>query len=115
MNDAVDAAGVLLREKAFGRLDEKIHIQANRADGEQQDEELVAKNPAQREIIGAEKTIKGVFGKTVDPVVFARFMAEEAGAHHGRGRKRNEKRDTDGHAENNGKLAEETPNDAAHH
>ncbi len=90
---------VLLREEAFGRLVEEIAIQANRADGDQQDQELVAKHPLQGEIVRPEKTVKSVFGKTVDPVVFARFVAEEPGAHHGRGRERNEKRDADGHAE----------------
>ena len=70
------------------------------------DEELMAKNPAQREIVGPEKTVEGVFGKTVNPVVFARFVAEETGAHHRGGSKRNEKRDGDGHAENDSKLAE---------
>src|SRR5260370_14319678 len=111
----IDAASVLLREEAVGRLVEEIAIQANRADGDQQDQELVAKHPLQGEIVRPEKAVKGVFGKTVDAVVFARFMAEEAGAHHGRGRKRNEKRDANGHAENDGKLAEKTAHDAAHH
>ena len=75
----------------------------------------MAKNPAQREIVRTEKTVKGVFGKTVEPVVFARFVAKEACAHHGRGGERNEKRDSDSHAEHDSKLAEKTANDAAHH
>ena len=115
LDAAVDSAGVLLREEAFGSLVEEVTIQANRADRDQQDQELVAKHPAQGEIVSPEKTVKGVFGKTVDPVVFACFVAEEARAHHGRGSERNEKRDRDSHAENDSKLAEKTAHDAAHH
>src|SRR4029077_8763852 len=74
---AIDAPGVLLREETFGRLVKEVGIQANRADGDQQDQELVAKHPLQGEIVRPEKTVKSVFGKTVNSVVFARFMAEE--------------------------------------
>src|ERR1700704_5777985 len=74
----------------------------------------MAKDPAQREIISAEKTIKRIFGEAVDPVVLTGLAAEKMGAHHGRGRERNQKRDTDGHAENNSELAEKPTNDPAH-
>src|ERR1041385_6010457 len=43
------------------------------------------------------------------------FMFQEAGAHHGRGGERNEKRNANGHAEDYGKFAEEAADDSAHH
>ena len=43
------------------------------------------------------------------------LVLEEAGAHHGRGGKRNEQRNAYRHAEDYGKFAEEAADDAAHH
>ncbi len=91
-NDAaIDAPGILLREESFGRFIEKVAIQANRADGDQQNQELVPQHPLQREIVDPEEPVKSVFGKPVEDVVLPGLVAEEAGAHHGRGSKRNKK------------------------
>ena len=49
LDEAADAPGVLLREKSLGNDREQIDVEADRADGEQQDQELVAQHPAQRE------------------------------------------------------------------
>src|SRR3981081_2169317 len=95
LDQTVDAAGVLLREEALGRPDKQINVQADRAEGDKQDEELVTKNPAEGNIVGAQQTIERVLGKSIETIVPAGFVAKEAGAHHGRGGKRNEKRNAD--------------------
>ena len=91
LDEPGEAAGVLLREESLGRLDKEIHVQTNRAEGDQQDEELVAKHPAKRYIVGAQQTIERVLGETIEPIVPAGFVAQEACAHHRRGGERNQK------------------------
>src|SRR5216683_3471020 len=46
LNHPAEPAGVLLREKALGSLDKEIDVEANGAEGEQQNEKLMVENPA---------------------------------------------------------------------
>ena len=61
LNQAGKAACVLLREEALGSLIEEITVEHNRAESEQQNQKLMAKNPAQGNIVSSQKTIEGVF------------------------------------------------------
>ena len=74
----------------------------------------MTKNPAQRNIVSAQQTIESVLGKSIQTIVPAGFVAKEARAHHGGGRERNQKRDANGHAENDREFAEKPPDDSAH-
>ena len=114
LDQTIDAAGVLLREETLRRFDKQINVQADRAEGDQQDEKLVAKNPAKGNIVGAQHTVESVFGKSIETIVIAGFAAEKSRAHHGGGGERDEQRHSDGYAENNGKFAEQAPDDSAH-
>jgi hypothetical protein len=71
LNLAVEAAGVLLGEKALGSDDEKIDVEADSADGDEQDQELVAQNPLQTDIVSAQQAIEGVLGEAIGAAVFA--------------------------------------------
>src|SRR5712692_8353540 len=114
LDEAGDAAGVLLREEALRSPHKEINIQAHGAQGEQQDQKLMTENPVQRNVVNPEDTIESILGKTVETIVPAGFVAEEAGAHHGRGGEGNKKRNTDGDAQHDGEFAEEAADDAAH-
>ena len=46
LDEPIEAAGILLREEALRSIHKEIHIQANRAEGDQENEELMAENPA---------------------------------------------------------------------
>src|SRR6266487_5406212 len=114
LDEAGDAAGVLLREEALRSPYKEINVQAHGAQGEQQDQKLMAENPVQRNVVNPEDTIESIFGKTVETIVPAGFGAEEAGAHHGGGGERNKERNADGNAKDDGEFAEEAADDAAH-
>ena len=58
LDEPTEATSVLLREEAFGSLDKEIDVKANRAEGDQQNQKLMAENPAQREVVGMQKTVE---------------------------------------------------------
>ena len=91
LDQASEAAGILLWEKSLGSFHEEIKVQADGAKRNQQNEELMAENPAERDVVGTEKTIEGAFRKTVKTIVLSILVAQETRAHHRRGRERNEK------------------------
>src|SRR5690349_13302810 len=75
----------------------------------------MAKNPAERNIVGSQETIEGALGEAIKAVVLSGFVLEEARTHHGRGGERNKERNADRHAEDDCKFAEKPADDAAHH
>src|SRR5260370_32148181 len=97
-----------------GYVDKRVDAEANSSEGDQQDEELVAKNPSKRNIVGAQQAVEGVFGKPIETIVLAGFVAKEAGAHHGCRGERNEQRHGDGHAEDDGEFTEKAAADYTH-
>src|SRR5215510_6486400 len=63
LDDAGEAAGVLLREKSHRSPGHKEDIQTNGADREQEDEELMAEHPTQRNVIDTHEAIEGILRK----------------------------------------------------
>src|SRR6202022_3043073 len=103
VNEATHPASILLREKSFWRGPEKVAIQANGSDGDQQNQKLVPQHPAERNVVYAKQAVESTFESTVKTAVFLRIVSEETGAQHRRCGKRNQQRDDYGHAENHRK------------
>ena len=104
---AVEAPGILLREKAFGHDNIKVHSQATVAPGDRQDERLMPQDPAQSSRIAIIKPIETAFAGAVKPVVLpAFFRFQKLRAQHRRRGERHDQRDRHGHAKRNREFAE---------
>src|SRR6266849_1488177 len=58
---AVEPTGILLREEALRSDPKEIDIEANGANGDQQNQKLVAQDPAQADVVGAQQTVEQIF------------------------------------------------------
>ena len=112
---AVEAAGVLLGEEAFGDGDEEIDVEG---EGEAKDEEgeaLVVEDPTEASGVLGGETCQVALAHAEEPA-FADFAVglEELGREHGGGGEGDDEGDGDGDGEGDGELAEEAAYDAAH-
>src|ERR1700730_15222225 len=59
LNEPVDAAGILLREKTHVRDLVEINVQTHGGEGDEKYEPLMAQNPPQAQIVAANQSVKG--------------------------------------------------------
>jgi len=79
LNRAVDAPGVLLREKSAGYFVEEIAIEAHGANGDEEHGELMAEDHAETAVVDANDAVEGAFCEAVRDVVLPFFVAEKSG------------------------------------
>ena len=76
---------VLLREEALGHHDEQVDVEADRAERDEQDHELVPEDPAERPPIEAVDAVEGGLADAIEPAVADLVTGlQELRAHHRR-------------------------------
>ena len=112
--DDVELIGVLIRDEAFGDLDEHVHRRAQDEDEAGHHGQAVAKNELQGTVVDPEHTLKESLGHVVKPAALL-FVpaAQEAAAEHGRKGYGDHPRDQDGDRDGYGKFLEQAAENAA--
>ena len=64
LNEAVDAADVLLREKSGVHMPRQVHAKNRGRKGQTEDQQLVAQYPAQTNIVNMQQAVKRSFRKS---------------------------------------------------
>ena len=115
LGDALDDAGVLGGEEAFGDGDVEDGGEDEGGDGDQQGDGLVLEDEPKGAAVEGDDAFEDVFGVVVEAaLLFGRGVAEQAGRHHGGEGEGDEGGDEDGDGEGDGELAEEASGDVAH-
>src|SRR5208283_869216 len=115
LHAAAECAGILLGKETLGDFDNQDDVEG---DGEQKDgegEDGIVEDPVEGVAVQGEQALKEFFRGHVQAAVLPGVLvAEQVGAHHGRGAEGNQHGNENGGGEGDGKFAEEAANDAAH-
>ncbi len=115
LGDALDDAGVLHREEAFGDNNIEEDREHQGAQRHQQRDALVAQDHAQRAPVESDHAVEDVLGDAIEArLLILGIMAQDARAHHRREGERDDRRNHDRDRERDSEFAEETSHDIAH-
>ncbi len=115
LGDALDHAGILHREEAFGDDDIEEDGEHQGAQSHEQSEGLVAQHDPQGAPVKGDHAVEHVLRYAVEArLLLFRIVAQDAGAHHGGEGERDHRGDDDGDGQGDGKFAEEAAHDVTH-
>jgi hypothetical protein len=119
LREALDEAGVLLREEALGRVDREHDGEHDRGERHEQRGAWVGERDVERTRVARGERVHRALGPREQHATWTRgavlrVRREHVRAHHRGERQRDERRDDDRGRERHGELAEEPAHDALH-
>ena len=115
LRDALNLACILYRKESFGDHDVEHNRQHQRGRGHQQRDGLIAQHELQRAAVKRDHVLEYTLGCFVETaLLFLGSVAQNACAHHGRQRERDDGREDDGDGQGDREFAKEAADNIAH-
>ena len=115
LRDALNLACILYRKESLGDHDVEHNRQHERGCGHQQRDGLIPQHKLQRAAVKRDHVLEYTFGCFVETaLLFLGSVAQNACAHHGRQRERDDRREDDGDGQGDGEFTKQAADNVAH-